>query len=53
MTSGTERARATRLLAWTGGVSVALVAAAFALTVALPAGAEGLRAALAWCGIGA
>ena len=47
-----ERIRASRLTAWSVGVSAAVFGGAFALLAVAPAGAEGVRTFLGWCGIG-
>ena len=47
-----ERVRAARLTTWIAGVSAAIFGGAFAFTAVAPAGAEGVRTFLGWCGIG-
>jgi hypothetical protein len=47
-----ERVRAARLTTWIAVASAAILGGAFALAEVAPAGAEGVRAFIGWCGIG-
>jgi len=52
MNEAMQRRRAVHLTAWLVAISAGVFGGALALAAVAPVGAEGVRAFIAWCGIG-